>query len=288
MSVLLSDLWWQCLLDYGTPALQSAATGGGTTTIIDTAALTAVYADDYWINGWAYILTDAGGTGAAPQGEIRRISDFVSSSGTITVPSAFTAAVVATDTYRLWTGVPKVDALDAAKAALREAYPAFFQRYVDETLTLTASTFEYTVPATIEHVSEVWYQGDSGATYYTPVQGWRIIKSGASTRKLILDQSITITAGYELRLIGRGPLDCPAADATALTIEAEYEDTIRQFVGLYGAGWLHQRMMVRDSGNASVHKQMRDDLMKQARAVKMRAMPQPAGRLVVEVPDYWR
>jgi len=69
--------------------VEGVATGGSTTTIIDTVVRTEP--DDYWNGGDALIIYDAGGAGAAPQGEIKRITDFVSSTSTITA-GTFTAA----------------------------------------------------------------------------------------------------------------------------------------------------------------------------------------------------
>lgn len=56
----------------------------------------AGYGDDYF-NGWfAYVVWDKDGAGAAPQGESKAITDYVSSTGTFT-HAAFTAALTAND-----------------------------------------------------------------------------------------------------------------------------------------------------------------------------------------------
>lgn len=82
--------------DYGT------ATGGSTTTIVDTGKLKSTqYADKDWEGGWARISKDGGGAQAAPEGEISPITTYAPSTGTITVDPAITAAASG-DEYELW------------------------------------------------------------------------------------------------------------------------------------------------------------------------------------------
>ena len=83
--------------DYG------IATGGSTSTIVDTGRLKSTqYADKDWEGGWARISKDAGGAQAAPEGEISPITTYAPSTGTITVNPNFTQAPVSTDEYELW------------------------------------------------------------------------------------------------------------------------------------------------------------------------------------------
>ncbi len=83
--------------DYGT------ATGGSTSTIVDTGRLkSSQYADKDWEGGWARVSKDAGGAQAAPEGEISPITTYAPSTGTITVNPNFTQAPVSTDEYELW------------------------------------------------------------------------------------------------------------------------------------------------------------------------------------------
>ena len=77
----------------------SKATGGSTTTIVDSTLANENSSDDDWNDGWAVIIRDAGGAAAAPENEFQRISDFVASSGTSTVDTAFTVAPASGDVY---------------------------------------------------------------------------------------------------------------------------------------------------------------------------------------------
>jgi hypothetical protein len=54
------------------------------------------YGNDYFANWYTYVVWDAGGASAAPQGEYKLITDYVSSTGTFTI-SAFTEPHVVTD-----------------------------------------------------------------------------------------------------------------------------------------------------------------------------------------------
>ena len=82
--------------------IRGTATSGSTTTVVDTAVplpgSTADHFDYYWVK----IVKDSGGAGAAPQGEIRAVSEGGwTNTGTFTVSSAFSAAVAASDTYEV-------------------------------------------------------------------------------------------------------------------------------------------------------------------------------------------
>lgn len=83
--------------DYGT------ATGGSTTTIVDTTKLkSSQFSDDEWVDGWARISKDAGGAAAAPEAEVSPITAYAPSTGTVTFNPAMTAAVASGDEYELW------------------------------------------------------------------------------------------------------------------------------------------------------------------------------------------
>jgi len=77
----------------------SVATGGSTTTVVDTKLTDTGGEDDAWKDGILIVTRDAAGASAAPEGEFNRISAYVDSSGTFTVDTAFTAAVASGDRY---------------------------------------------------------------------------------------------------------------------------------------------------------------------------------------------
>lgn len=107
------------------------ADSGTTTTLVDT-ELKKWTADDALIG--AYVLITSAGS-AAPEGESRRITDYVAASGTITVDPAFTAAVGATDVYEVYLSPLTLDqwnqcinqAIDAAWPDLWEIRREIYQ-----------------------------------------------------------------------------------------------------------------------------------------------------------------
>lgn len=98
MAFTLANLLAGAFQSLGQLTTGNKATGGSTTTVVDsTQANTA--RDNAWKNGGMFILRDAAGAGAAPEGEFQRISAFTNSSGTFTVETAFSSAVGAGDIY---------------------------------------------------------------------------------------------------------------------------------------------------------------------------------------------
>ena len=106
----------------------STATGGSTTTVVDSAYAIPGATTDHFDFKIIKIATDAGGAAADPEGDVRYISEggYTVASGTFTVPVAFTAAVASGDTYEVHEIHP--DEIDnIIKAKVRNIYaPTFF------------------------------------------------------------------------------------------------------------------------------------------------------------------
>ena len=97
MTLTLHDLTYQVAREV-TTVREGTATGGSTTTIVDTARGEP---NDFWNGGTAWILYDGGGLGVAPEGEFSIISDFAQSAGGTVTTSTLTAAVASGDRYAL-------------------------------------------------------------------------------------------------------------------------------------------------------------------------------------------
>lgn len=96
------------------------ATGGSTTTVIDTKLAGILDDDDALTNGAMFVIYDAGGAGAAPQGEYSRITTYDSATQTVTFP-AITTAIAAGDVVQLVRGVyPLQTMIELANDAMRE------------------------------------------------------------------------------------------------------------------------------------------------------------------------
>jgi len=124
------------------------------TTLIDSAL--AGYSNDYFggVNNSKYVYITSGDAA----GEERIISDFVSSSGTITVSAAFSAQIVSDVTYEIHS-YSVGDKKRAVNLALWDAYPYYYKLVEDTSLKPQGyDDNEYDIPATfdIEYPSQIW------------------------------------------------------------------------------------------------------------------------------------
>ena len=143
---------------------EGVATNGSTTTIVDT--VERVEADDLWNGGTAWITYDAGGAGAAPQGEYSYISDFVQSTGTITLRSTLTAAVAANDRYGV--ARPRYP-LQILIQKINEAVGGVIEKTDTSTVVIAADQTEYSLPANVLDLKQVWIAADDD----TNANGWQ-------------------------------------------------------------------------------------------------------------------
>lgn len=170
---------------------EGAATGGSTTTIVDTVERTE--ADDFWNLGTAWILYDAGGAGAAPQGEYSVISDFTASSDTITLRSTLSAAVAAGDRYAV-AGIRYP--LQLLSQKINEVLTTIpIQKDDITTITIADGQTEYSLPADVWDLKEVWAQtntDDSNDTRPEKLYDWDMQKSATGTaNKLVLGRQFS-------------------------------------------------------------------------------------------------
>lgn len=161
-NVTLSELVYKTIRELGV-LTESTATGGSTTTILDSNFRTE--ANDYWNGGIAFVVYDAGGAAAAPQGDYRRISDFAVSGGTITVSAAFSSSssVAAGDRYAIARKPPGENAnwseivIQNINRALQDLGPLPITDVT--TITTAADQTEYNLPlAAKQDLRQVWIQ----------------------------------------------------------------------------------------------------------------------------------
>jgi len=182
----------------------STATGGSTTTIVDSKLIEYLgdsNEDDILNGGTVILIKDAGGAAAAPEGEIRYIDDYTSATGTITF-TAMTAAPAAGDTYMLVSrDFPLYDMLEVVNDAL--AYLGQVAPTPDVTLTTVANQTEYALPITLKgaRLLDVQVQGittDSNANQWQTLTGWQVKPATAgATGLLIIPQ---FPAGYLIKI----------------------------------------------------------------------------------------
>lgn len=136
-----NDVILQMLRRVDPDAYSGTATGGSTTTTVDSGM--PAYSDDYFNGGFIYFSSGANA------GLIRKITDFVDSTNTITHTSA---TAVASGVSFTATRLPLSQFIDAINAALLEIGPVLKS---DTDLTATADTYWYGIP-TISHVRRVY------------------------------------------------------------------------------------------------------------------------------------
>lgn len=228
----------------------STATGGSTTTIVDSKLIDYLgdsNEDDILNGGTVILIKDTGGAGAAPEGEIRYISDYTSETGTITF-EAMTAAPAASDTYMLVSrDFPLYDMLEVVNDAL--AYLGQVAPTPDTSLTTVVSQTEYTLPIAMQgaQILDVTYQ-DSGNDRNIPVDGWKLKPATAGSTGILVIPDIGASRTLEVTYLATHPKVSAYSDYIS---KAVYPDVaVRSFVA-HAWEWLNH-----NSGSA-------DDLSRQ-------------------------
>ncbi len=155
MTLNLFDLTYELATELGI-LTESTATGGTTTTLIDTVILDQ--ADDYWNKGTVWIIKDVGGAGAAPEGSYTVVSDFDNTSntatvGTIVAPASGDTYVIAHQDYKLG------DLIMAINRAIRDIPQIITED--STTIDTAAAQTEYTMPTGLDTSKlEVWLESN--------------------------------------------------------------------------------------------------------------------------------
>ena len=198
MTYTLFDLTYKVARELGL-AKEGVATGGSTTSLVDT--LMRTEPDDYWNNGTVWVLRDAGGAEAAPEGEYAVITDFVQSTSTMTIQT-LTAAIAGGDRYGcMMRYIP----LDVIIQQINDALMLLGTiPYADKvSITIENNKTEYALPiASKQDLREVWLQTNLDLTdnQYVKLYNWKVEQAdpGAAPRLILPEQ---YTAGYALKLV---------------------------------------------------------------------------------------
>jgi len=157
----------------------------------------------------------------------RRISDFVSSSGTITVDTVWSAATAAGDRYLISQAV-REDLVQAINAALSEVGDV---TQVDTSLTVVANQAEYTLASGVQNVVRVEVADSTTADYdYTAVRNWREING-----KLYFSNALDFGTGNTIRVFYNAIHD--GVDADADTIEEAIPTALLSTIAAYYYQW---------------------------------------------------
>ena len=180
----------------------TTATGGSTTTVVDT-KLTESFGDDDLVNCSVFVIRDAGGASAAPEGEVGVVSDNVQSTGTLTLRAALTTAVAVGDTVgivkNVWPLYTMIEIVNDALASLGTI------QLVDTSLTTVSGQTEYALPVTLKHkVTNVQIQTNTETSNneYADMNNWYIVPAAAGATGLLIFQvepesGLTLKVWYE-------------------------------------------------------------------------------------------
>jgi hypothetical protein len=187
----------------------------------------AHYKDDYFNGWWVYVAS-----------QLRRVSNFTSSTGTVEWVTAVTAQVGSSVAYELH-GLDRNKKAVAANQALTLAYPWFYNRVEDETtLKGTGSgDTEYQVPATFtEFPEQIFYKVITNTTdiEYREVLDFKTRKAAG-----VMYFYADITIDEEILLVGKTYLTQFTSSDTSAT---ELDDSQANVVAMLAAA-IFSRMM---------------------------------------------
>lgn len=247
------------------------ATGGSTTTIVDTSVL--YEPDDFWVNHYAYITEDAGGASAAPEGEERPVSDFNQSSATITVDPAFTAAPASGDTYELLP-CRRADIIAAINAAIRAAGDTWLVAMTDtSTVTIAADDYDYTLPTDVVEILAIWRRDGTDEPWaVVPPRDWWISRV-LGAQVLQFKSLDCVDADDVLRIDYVGRLSELSADSDTLGIGEPAEPELLNFLEAWALYWLHDQAAASgpQAGDFRAHYTLAQTRKEEAEQIRKRA-----------------
>lgn len=213
MAETLSTLLQQVYRDTG-QSEEFAATGGSTTSVVNSfwGDLDAQPEDTKFKGSYVFVVRDAGGASAAPEGEYQRITAY---DGTSTLTTAaFTVAVAAGD-WCMFASTRTFPLFDTISAINRGLQDLGYLRVEDTSLTSVASQTEYTIPASLRGrpLWGVWLEGndDANDNQWIPVNGYKLLDSTT----LYIPQ---LAEGYTIKLGGWGLHSALTAYNSALSV----------------------------------------------------------------------
>jgi hypothetical protein len=193
------------------------ATGGSTTTIIDTGGLAHFTEDDALKGARAYIAdtTDE----AAPEGEDRHITGYTAATKTITVSEVFSAAVGAGDIYEVYLAPLTLEQWALAiNLAIQGSWPAIWRRVYDSiVITGAASYFLDTGVDEVDSVEVIPTFGKAGLYgREIPRQFWHV-EGQPGSLTLYLQRPIATTNDLEIHVFYKARFaELAAGESTSL------------------------------------------------------------------------
>lgn len=198
----LSDLIINAAVKMGTLSVYKPSpieTAGGSKLLITDSSL-ALTADEL-IHGVAIVTFDAGGLGAAPEGEIVNITD--NSTNTITISTLSANNGVGDEYMIIRPKYPLVEWIRGTNSILKSLgeVPLW-----DTSLTMTAGITEYNLPVTILEPAEIWRQTNTTTSDFEweRISGGVVQNAAPGTAKVLRLPSWEVVDGYKLGLVYYG------------------------------------------------------------------------------------
>ena len=166
--------------------VSSGSGTGTTTTIVDN---TLIGADDNHIGKWV-IFNDA----SASTVETSRVSDYTSSSTTLTISPAFALAPVADDTYELWDDIyspARID--DLINQAVLDATGHAYDPVEKLDLHTDGTTQRFDIPSGLSMIQNIYYRSSVDFT--------RLLSLNTAMDETV-DSDITVTADSKIKKQG--------------------------------------------------------------------------------------
>ena len=188
MAYLLSNLLQDTYMGLGQLNV-STATGGSTSTVVDSKQA-GLHGDNTWKNGAAFVVRDAGGAAAAPEGEFGLVTAYTDSSGTFA--ATFTVAPATGDTYAFVNDFyPLYTVIELCNMGLAELGDIAL---TDTSLTTATSAREYTLAVAMKRGRplQIALQGQTGDADDNARQilyDWDVYPAAAGTGATIVFQN---------------------------------------------------------------------------------------------------
>lgn len=252
--------------------LKLTATAGSATTA--TASADLLEPDSYWIGHMLYVVTDAGGAHAAPEGQERPVTAYDQASATLTVSPAFSAAIGAGDICELLP-LRRATIVKAINAAIQSSGMAWLAAIADEaSIALVEGTYEYALPDDLERLARVLVRENTDEPWVdVPANNWRVAElPGAQV--LIFNSWDNLSDAYTCRLEYYARPSEMATDAATLGLGEPAEREMVRFVVSFALYWLHDRASNISKGDSEFqqHYTKGDLFFKIAQAIKREAL----------------
>lgn len=192
--MLVWEWLYDTLWEMGLLSNVGAATGGSTTTVVD-----STLSLDTDVKAGGSIIIQKTTDGLAPQGEIKRVASNTANTYTT---AAFSAAVESGDEYSYVSKDFNVyELLKACNKALRKVG---LIGLVDTSITTAASQREYTLPLTVKQgkIAGIYIQreaNDSDDNQWVPVYDWSLGMAAATSTGLLIFKK-QYDAGYKIKI----------------------------------------------------------------------------------------